>query len=90
MGATAYRMLFGWPPHNVQEGDVVLVWGASGRLMALQLAANAGAKPIGVVSSPAKFEHCMRLGAIGCINRKDFSHWGRLPDWTDNDAMGSH
>ena len=41
--------------------------------MALQLAANAGAKPIGVVSSPAKFEHCMRLGAIGCINRKDFN-----------------
>ena len=90
VGATAYRMLFGWPPHNVQEGDVVLVWGASGGLgsMALQLAANAGAKPIAVVSSPAKYEHCMRLGAVGCINRKDFSHWGRLPDWTDNEAMG--
>ena len=90
VGATAYRMLFGWPPHNVKENDVVLVWGASGGLgsMALQLAANVGAKPIAVVSSPAKYEHCMRLGAVGCINRKDFDHWGRLPDWTDNEAMG--
>ena len=29
-GATAYRMLFGWPPHTVEPGDVVLVWGAGG------------------------------------------------------------
>ncbi len=32
VGATAYRMLFGWPPHNVREGDVVLVWGGAGGL----------------------------------------------------------
>ena len=31
-GATAYRMLFGWPPNTVQPGDVVLVWGGSGGL----------------------------------------------------------
>ena len=30
-GATAYRMLFGWPPNVVEPGDVVLVWGGSGR-----------------------------------------------------------
>jgi Alcohol dehydrogenase GroES-like domain len=29
-GGTAYRMLHGWPPNTVKEGDVVLVWGASG------------------------------------------------------------
>jgi len=38
VGATAYRMLFGWPPHNVRDGDVVLVWGGAGGLgsMAIQ------------------------------------------------------
>ncbi|HEY5476864.1 MAG TPA: crotonyl-CoA carboxylase/reductase [Tepidiformaceae bacterium] len=83
VGITAYRMLFGWPPHTVQEGDVVLVWGAAGGLgsMALQLAAQAGARPIAVVSSEAKYDYCKKLGAVGCINRKDFSHWGRLPNW---------
>src|SRR5207245_1022128 len=30
VGATAYRMLHGWPPHDVKAGDVVLVWGGAG------------------------------------------------------------
>ena len=30
VGATAWRMLQGWPPHTVQEGDAVLVWGGAG------------------------------------------------------------
>lgn len=91
VGATAYRMLFGWPPHNVREGDVVLVWGGAGGLgsMAIQLAAQAGARPIAVVSSESKFAFCERLGAVGCINRKDFDHWGRLPDWEESGAMNA-
>ena len=32
VGATAYRMLFGFPPHVVKEGDVVLIWGGAGGL----------------------------------------------------------
>ena len=90
VGATAYRMLFGWEPHAVREGDVVLVWGGAGGLgsMAIQLATYAGARVVAVVSSEAKFDFCKRLGAIGCINRKEFDHWGRLPDWEDNDATG--
>ena len=38
-GSTAYRMLHGWPPNTVKQGDVVLVWGASGGLgsLAVQL-----------------------------------------------------
>src|SRR5260370_41643419 len=32
VGATAYRMLMGWPPHVVRRDDVVLIWGASGGL----------------------------------------------------------
>ncbi|HEX6261229.1 MAG TPA: crotonyl-CoA carboxylase/reductase [Actinomycetota bacterium] len=90
VGATAYRMLFGWPPHTVEEGDVVLIWGAAGGLgsMAIQLVAQAGGKPIGVVSSEDKFEFCRKLGAVGVINRKDFDHWGMPPHWTDGEAYG--
>jgi len=89
VGATAYRMLTGWPPHNVREGDVVLVWGGSGGLgsMAIQIARELGARPIAVVSSESKFDFCKKLGAVGCINRKNFDHWGRLPDWKDTEAM---
>jgi len=90
VGSTAYRMLTGWPPHNVRKGDVVLVWGGAGGLgsMAIQIASLLGAKPVAVVSSEAKFDFCKKLGAVGCINRKDFSHWGRLPNWDSPDMNG--
>jgi crotonyl-CoA carboxylase/reductase len=82
-GATAYRMLHGWPPHTVREGDVVLVWGGSGGLgsLAIQLVRIAGGRPVAVVSSQEKGEFCMELGAVGFVNRKDFSHWGVPPKW---------
>jgi crotonyl-CoA carboxylase/reductase len=82
-GATAYRMLFGWPPHTVEPGDVVLVWGASGGLgsLAVQLVANAGGRPVAVVSSDEKGEYAKTLGAVGYVNRKDFAHWGIPPAW---------
>jgi len=89
VGATAYRMLHGWPPNTVKEGDAVLVWGGAGGLgsMAIQIAAQAGAQPVAVVSSDDKFEFCKKLGAVGVINRKNFDHWGLLPHWTDNEAF---
>jgi crotonyl-CoA carboxylase/reductase len=82
-GATAYRMLHGWPPNTVKQDDVVLVWGASGGLgsLGVQLARLAGALPVGVVSSAEKGEYAKTLGAVGCVNRKDFSHWGVPPRW---------
>jgi crotonyl-CoA carboxylase/reductase len=88
VGATAYRMLLGWPPNTVREGDVVLVWGGAGGLgsMAIQIARDAGARPVAVVSSEDKAEFCRRLGAVGVINRRDFDHWGMPPHWTDEAA----
>jgi crotonyl-CoA carboxylase/reductase len=82
-GATAYRMLHGWPPHTVREGDVVLVWGGSGGLgsLGIQLAKLAGARPVAVVSSEEKGEYCKRLGAVGYVDRRAFSHWGVPPAW---------
>ncbi|MEL0074306.1 MAG: hypothetical protein VW710_07640, partial [Flavobacteriaceae bacterium] len=32
--------------------------------------------------------YCESLGAKGCINRKDFDHWGMLPHWKDEEAYG--
>lgn len=90
VGATAYRMLMGWAPNQVKKDDVVLIWGGAGGLgcMAIQIAAAMGAKPIAVVSDDSKFEYCKELGAVGCINRKDFDHWGMLPHWKDGAAYG--
>jgi crotonyl-CoA carboxylase/reductase len=90
VGATAYRMLAGWAPHTVRRGDVVLIWGGAGGLgcQAIQIARELGGIPVAVVSSDDKVEFCTRLGAKGCINRKNFSHWGMLPHWKDTKAYG--
>ncbi|CAB3746799.1 Crotonyl-CoA carboxylase/reductase [Paraburkholderia solisilvae] len=79
--ATAYRMLFGHEPHGLRPGQSVLVWGAAGGLgsMAIQLAALAGARPVAVVSDDSKTEFVKRLGAVGVINRSQFSCWGAPP-----------
>ena len=39
VGATAYRMLHGWSPNVVRDGDPVLIWGGAGGLgsMAIQI-----------------------------------------------------
>ena len=82
-GSTAYRMLHGWPPNTVQPGDVVLVWGGSGGLgsLAIQLVTLAGGRAVAVVSSADRGEYCKGLGAVGYVNRKDFTHWGVPPAW---------
>jgi crotonyl-CoA carboxylase/reductase len=88
VGATAYRMLTNWTPHDVRPGDVVLVWGGAGGLgcQAIQIVRELGGVPIAVVSSDDKVEFCTRLGAKGCVNRKRFTHWGMLPHWKDTAA----
>lgn len=88
VGATAYRMLRSWSPHTVEEGDPVLIWGGAGGLgsMAIQIVKNFGGVPIAVVSDEDKFDFCQKLGAIGCINRKEFDHWGIPPNTSDETA----
>jgi len=69
---TAYRMLLGRA--NMQPGDNVLIWGASGGLgvFAVQLATLCGANPIAVVSSEEKAALVRELGAKLIIDRKEF------------------
>jgi crotonyl-CoA reductase len=54
VNSTAYRQLVSHNGANMKQGDVVLIWGASGGLgsYATQMALNGGAIPVGVVSSP--------------------------------------
>lgn len=83
--STAYRMLMGWKPHRVAAGDVVLVWGAAGGLgsLALQISAALGARPVAVISDERKREFCLAHGAVGVINRNEFTHWGVMPRTDD-------
>jgi crotonyl-CoA carboxylase/reductase len=85
---TAYRQLCHWEPHTVRPGDPVLVWGGAGGLgsMAIQITRIRGGIPIAVVSDQQRGEFCLGIGAKGYINRKEFEHWGRLPDVTDREA----
>jgi len=86
--STAYRMLTGWPPNTVRPGDPVLVWGGAGGLgsMAIQIVRELGGQSVAVLSYDDKGEFCKRLGAVGYVNRKQFSHWGMPPHWTDNEG----
>ena len=87
VGSTVYRMLTNWAPHTVRPNDVVLVWGTGGLgSMAIQITRALGGIPIAVVSSEEKGEYAKRLGARGWVNRKQFTHWGMMPHWTDEAA----
>ena len=89
VGATAYRMLMAGRRTPSQTGrrraDLGrrrrprLRWRSRSR-------ARSGGVPVAVVSGDDKVEFCKKLGANGCINRKEFDHWGMLPHWTDDEA----
>jgi crotonyl-CoA carboxylase/reductase len=87
VGTTAYRMLYGWAGNTLQEGDLVLVWGGSGGLgtQASQLVKAAGGRAVAVVSDDERGAYAMKYGAIGYINRREFSHWG-VPPLVDDKA----
>ena len=69
---------------------MVLVWGGAGGLgsMAIQIVTNAGGRAVAVVSSAEKAEYAKSLGAVGYVNRKDFSHWGVPPKWDSTRLEG--
>ena len=77
--STSYRMLVGEHAARMKQGDVVLVWGASGGLggYACQLVLNGGGIPVGVVSSPDKVDLLHELGVDHVIDRKaaDYRFW---------------
>ncbi|MDP9797340.1 crotonyl-CoA reductase [Catenuloplanes nepalensis] len=85
VNSTAYRQLVSRHGARMKQGDVVLIWGASGGLgsYAVQMALHGGAIPVCVVSSPAKAELCRRMGAELVIDRSAEGY--RF--WTDADEQ---
>lgn len=73
VNSTAYRQLVSRNGADMKQGDIVLVWGASGGLgsYATQFALNGGATPVCVVSSREKAEICRRMGAELIIDRAE-------------------
>ena len=72
VNSTAYRQLVSRNGAGMKQGDVVLIWGASGGLgsYATQYAVNGGAIPVCVVSSEEKADLCRAMGAELVIDRK--------------------
>ncbi|RCG28412.1 crotonyl-CoA carboxylase/reductase [Streptomyces diacarni] len=70
---TAYRMLVSDRGARMKQGDVVLIWGASGGLgaYAAQLVRNGGGIAVGVVSSEEKAEAARKLGCDAVVNRRE-------------------
>jgi crotonyl-CoA reductase len=70
--STSYRMLVSHNGAAMKQGDVVLVWGASGGIggYAVQYVLNGGGIPVGVVSSPEKAALLNELGVEAVIDRK--------------------
>ncbi|MBO1415810.1 crotonyl-CoA carboxylase/reductase [Streptomyces sp. FH025] len=79
--ATSYRMLVSDKGARIKQGDIVLIWGATGGLgaFAVQMVKNAGGIPIGVVSSERKAETLRRLGCDVVINRQEIGMGGDEP-----------
>lgn len=79
VNSTAYRQLVSRNGAGMKQGDVVLIWGASGGLgsYATQFALNGGATPVCVVSSPQKAEICRAMGAELIVDRsaEGFKFW---------------
>jgi crotonyl-CoA reductase len=70
--ATSYRMLVGQNAARMKQGDVVLIWGATGGIggFATQFVLNGGGIPVCVVSSPEKAELLRSIGVRHVIDRK--------------------
>jgi len=71
--STSYRMLVSKNGANMKQGDVVLIWGASGGIgaYAVQYVLNGGGIPVGVVSSEEKAAILREMGCEHVINRKE-------------------
>jgi len=71
--STSYRMIVSQNGAPMKQGDVVLIWGASGGLggYAVQYVLNGGGIPVGIVSSPEKVKLLNELGCEHVIDRKE-------------------
>lgn len=71
--STSYRMIVSPNAGNLQQGEAVLVWGATGGIggYASQYVLNGGGIPVGVVSSPERVKLLNAMGVENVIDRKE-------------------
>jgi crotonyl-CoA reductase len=83
--STSYRMLVGQNGARMKQGDVVLVWGATGGIggYAVQYVLNGGGTPVGVVSSSERADLLHALGVEAVIDRGA----ERYRFWTDENTQ---
>jgi crotonyl-CoA reductase len=92
--ATSYRMLVGSNAAQMKQGDIVLIWGASGGIggFATQFVLNGGGIPVCVVSSEEKAELLRRTGVEHVIDRKAegyrFHDQDGAPDYAEMRRLG--
>ena len=86
--STSYRMLVSKNGANMKQGDVVLIWGASGGIgsYALQYVLNGGGIPVAVVSSEEKAAILREMGCEYIINRKTANYKFWNDDNTHNES----
>jgi crotonyl-CoA reductase len=81
--STAYRMLVGERGARMKQGDVVLLWGATGGLggYGVQLVRNGGGLPVGVVSSQDKADLLRKMGCAHVVDRSQFEDLTDEKSW---------
>ncbi|HZD66690.1 MAG TPA: crotonyl-CoA carboxylase/reductase [Acidimicrobiales bacterium] len=86
--STAYRMLVSRNGADMRQGDVVLVWGASGGLggYAVQYVLGGGGVPVGVVSSAEKVKLLEALGVEAVIDRRAAAYRFWADEHTQDEA----
>ena len=79
---TSYRMLVSDRGARIKQGDIVLIWGATGGLgaYAMQFVKNGGGITIGVVSSERKADLLRQQGCDVVINRVEIGLGGTGQD----------
>ncbi|MFN2490218.1 MAG: crotonyl-CoA carboxylase/reductase [Actinomycetota bacterium] len=95
VSSTAYRMLVSPNGACMKQGDVVLIWGATGGLggFACQYVLNGGGIPVAVVSSPEKCDILSSIGVDHIIDRKaeDYRFWdGDEQNPSEWKRLGAH
>jgi crotonyl-CoA reductase len=87
---TAYRMLVSPRGARMKQGDIVLIWGATGGLgsYGVQLVRNGGGIAVGVVSTEAK-ERTLRQLGCDVVLRRDELGLDELPESEAGRRVGS-
>jgi len=86
--STSYRMLVSQNGARMKQGDVVLIWGATGGIgaYAVQYVLNGGGIPVGVVSSPEKARILHEMGCEAVIDRSKAGYQFWNDDETHNEG----